>query len=117
MKTKPTYPNHDGIHLDAEQIARVQKMMMEARQQQAPTTSAIAERKFNLRWIHWAPYAAAAVVALGIFIGPFDSPEATVIELSAEEAWTAVEEGYVDIDLLDLSDALSEDDLSLFLDN
>lgn len=116
MKTQPTYPTHDGIQLDAERIDRVQRLMKAARDQHVASESRSATRERSLRWIQWVPYAAAAVVALGIFIGPFDSPEATVVELSSEEAWAAVEDGYVDIDLEDLSYALSDEDLSLILD-
>jgi|TARA_B110000914_G_scaffold226446_1_gene251500 hypothetical protein len=113
MKTQPTAPNKDGITISPiDHDGYVAAMMTAMDQSQAQPAAPLS---FWPIVKSLSPYAIAASLVLVVSLNreTLNSQDQFITD---EIAWEAVESGFIDIDLEDLTASLTQDDL-LYLTN
>jgi hypothetical protein len=113
MKTQPTAPNKDGITISPIDhdgyVAAMMTAMDQSRAQPAAPLSFWPIVK------SLSPYAIAASLVLVVSLNR-ETPHSQDEFMTDEIAWEAVESGFIDINLEDLTASLTQDDL-LYLTN
>jgi len=113
MKTQPTTPNKDGITIKPIDHDRLVASMMTAMEQ--PRTQPAAPLTLWPLLKSLSPYALAASLVLVVWLNGKATDSLNPF-ITDEMAWEAVESGFIDVNLEDLTASLTQDDL-LFLTN